>query len=225
MQLQPITAALPVEVLEDPAFLQPGAEIVARVAAAASPGDGQGLLSLAGFLVPVRLPPEIETGTRLPLLVEERDAATVVLRIRKAPESPPPAPAFTGALAGSGDADLLRAALALVPQGAFLLPDGRAASVAVGEEDGGDGRRAFSARVVVDSAALGPVEIRLRLESGLASAHVVVEPRAEAVARAAAPQLAEAVARATSAACTVSLAARPPQAARPTFSLDFDAYA
>lgn len=228
MQLQAITTTVPPELLDDPSFLQPGAQVVARVAAAASAGDGRGLLSLAGFLIPARLPPEAEAGLRLPLVVAARTGDTLVLRVRAEGTAPDArgevAAPFAGALAASGDGDLLRAALVLSPTGTFRLPDGNAASVDVEAEPGAaDG--AAVARVVVASPTVGPVEIRLRLDGAGASAHVVVDAAAEALARAAVPELAERVARATQARCSVSVEGRAAATARPTLSLDFDAYA
>lgn len=231
VQLQAITTTVPLDLLDDPSFLQPGAQVVARVAAAASAGDGRGLLSLAGFLIPARLPPELEAGTRLPLEVAARTAEALVLRVRgegaQQPQEQSDGPGSTplaGALAASGDGELLRAALVLSPSGAFRLPDGSAASVALEDDDGGD-RSASVARVVVASPALGPVEIRLRLDDAGASAHVVVDPGAEPFARAAMPDLADRVSRTVQARCSVSLERRAAAAPPPALSLDFDAYA
>lgn len=227
MQLQAVTTALPVEVLEDPSFLQPGAEIVARVAAAASPGGGHGLLALAGFLLPARLPPELAAGTRLPLVVAGRDADTLVLRVRadgqpRGQDAAPP-DAFAGALAASGDGELLQAALVLSPGKPLALPDGGRAAVSLDGGRPGGGRA--SARVVVHSPRLGPIEIRLRLGDAEAAAHVVVDPAAAPVAWAAAPELSDRVGRVSAAPCRVTLEKRSPDGPAPSLALDFDAYA
>jgi hypothetical protein len=76
---------------------------------------------------------------------------------------------------------------------------------------------------VLHSAALGPIEVRLRLGGGMLGASVVVDRAAEADARAAAPELAAALARAVEATPVVEVAARkarPPAAPRVEESLD-----
>ncbi len=216
--------------------LHVGSELVARVAV--GPGaDGRGVLSLAGFLHPARLPAGVREGDKLRLRVAGADAGTLLLRLAGDEASSAPgvsAPRVAGALAVRGDGELLRAALELAgAAGAFALPDGSSARVALDDgsskRGGGEGDEPAEASVLLHSPALGPIEVRVRLEAAGVSAVVGVEPgRAEDLAQAGAADLISALERATARPAVVSVAAREaeerrPDPPRPTDV--FDAYA
>src|SRR5581483_7867586 len=118
-----------------------------------------------------------------------------------------------------GEPKLVEVANALQQPGLALpLPNGDALTLHVDADEAGDGGAQRGAEgeaaFVLHSAALGPIEVRLRLGGGALGVGVVVEPDAEAEARAAAPALAQALARATGAQPTVEVGARR-AAARP----------
>lgn len=206
-------------VVEDGLLLRLGAEVVARVVSSPANG-GRGLLALAGALVRAELPAGLQAGMRLPLVVDGADAGRVVLKVRReaaAAEEEGAALQLASALALRGDGDMLRAALALAG-GALPLPGGRAATVEVDPDDsgGGGGAEAASARLVLHSPTLGPIEIRLGLAAGVLDARVLVEPgEAAALAAEAAPELARALERAAPGAARVDVASRAATESRP----------
>lgn len=205
-------------VVEDGLLLRLGAEVVARVVSSPANG-GRGLLALAGALVRAELPAGLQAGMRLPLVVDGADAGRVVLKVRReaaAAEEEGAALQLASALALRGDGDMLRAALALAG-GALPLPGGRAATVEVDPDDsGGGGAEASSARLVLHSPTLGPIEIRLGLAAGVLDARVLVEPgEAAALAAEAAPELARALERAAPGAARVDVASRAATESRP----------
>lgn len=71
-------------------------------------------------------------------------------------------------------------------------------------------RAAGEAAFVLRSAAIGPIEVRLRLGPGAVRAAVVVEPGLAALARERAPELAGALQRAGCRPAAVRVAERPP---------------
>lgn len=196
--------------------LEPGAELVARVVAAAD-GGGRGTIALAGAVIPARLPRGVQAGQTLRLQVVRADPSEVVVRIR--PEGDPAgrhaaaAAQVAGALAVSGDADALRAALALAGREPMWLPDGGAASVAVEADAAPSGRRAATgvAAFVLHSPALGAIEVRIALAPGGVRAGVVTAPgeAAEAAERGL-DELQGRLAAATGRPAAVAVSPRPP---------------
>ena len=195
--------------------LEPGAELVARVVTA--DGSGRGTIALAGAVIPARLPRGVGAGHTLHLQVVRADPSEVVVRIR--PEAGAPgrdaaaAAQAAGSLAVSGDADALRAALALTGGEPMWLPDGGAASVAVEPDAAPAGGRASSgvAAFVLHSPALGAIEVRITLAPGGVRAAVVTAPgeAAEAAERRL-EQLQDRLAGATGRPVAVAVSARPP---------------
>src|SRR4051794_15194328 len=119
MQLSAVTARLLIAnafaIEEKP--LRAGADVVARVLAAPT-GGGSGLLSLAGSPVHARLPAGLLEGQKITLtVVGVNEAGELVVRLKPGQpgaEADEKATArFAGALAASGDGELLKAALAL----------------------------------------------------------------------------------------------------------------
>jgi hypothetical protein len=213
--------------------LRVGSEVAVRVVAA-PPQGGQGAISLAGQLLRAQLPPGLAANQKLAVQVARGEGNEVVLKVLHDPQAERGDVARTaGALAVSGDPKLVQVAAELQQPGLALpLPNGDALTLQVlpepeeqerGARPGGDaeGEAAF----VLHSAALGPIEVRLRLGGGVLGVGVVVDPSAEADARAAAPELASALARATGAAPVVEVASRkaPPPAPRVEESLDVHA--
>jgi hypothetical protein len=223
--------------------LAPGMELAVRVhEAPASPGGGRGVISLAGMLVPARLPEGVAPGQRLLVRVVAGTHDEVTLRIQQDEEAAAaPGPGAlaraAGALATSGDGELVQVAVALQPQGLALpLGNGDVLALSVpsaGEEEGdtdpeGSDESHGEAAFVLHSVALGPIAVRLRLAGDSASVHVAVEPEAEDLARAAADELRDGVERATGASTSVSIASRTPAEARPVpppVASSLDAYA
>jgi hypothetical protein len=241
MEIATLTRQTSAGLLLESLELAPGMELAARVHEA-PPGGGRGVISLAGLLVPARLPADVAPGQRLVVRVVAAAHGEVTLRIQQ-DEAAQAAPAAgvlaraAGALATSGDAQLVQAAVALQPQG-LALPLGNgdvlALEVPVANEDEAGAERVRSDRpggeaaFVLHSGALGPIAVRLRLAAGSVSVHVSVEPEAEEVAHAAAAELREGVERATGAPTAVAIAARAPDAARPfppPIASSLDAYA
>ncbi len=165
-----------------------GSEVVARVVALPGAG-GRGLISLAGALLAAQLPAGVRAGETLRLRVERADAAEVVLRLlgdegvrtgEGAAER-----RFVASLAVSGDGALLRAALELTGGAALPLPGHAGAEVAVDPDGGvpdGESRTAHTARFVLHSPALGPIEVSLRLDAGGVHASVTTDAGAGAAA-------------------------------------------
>jgi hypothetical protein len=214
--------------------LRVGSEVAVRVVAA-PPQGGQGAISLAGQLLRAQLPPGLAPDQKLAVQVARGEGNEVVLKVLHEPqqgsEQRGEVARTAGALAVSGDPKLVQVAAQLQQPGLALpLPNGDALALQVypdgddeadGEqrEAGGEGEAAF----VLHSAALGAIEVRLRLGGGVLGVGVVVEPRAAADARAALPELTAALARATRATPVVEVAARktaPPPAPRVEESLD-----
>jgi hypothetical protein len=228
-------------------LLRVGSVVAATVRQPPPPQGGPGLLSLAGQLLPAKLPPGLEAGQQIRLRVQDVAVERVVLQVvdeaaeaetaesgQGAATDPSrgPTPHAAGALAVAGDGQLVRVAQALTPPGLALpLPNGDAVELAIADEEaaGADGAGGGSeAGFVLHSAAFGPIEVRLRLAGGAIGATVSVGAGALPTFRAAAPDLASALARATGAAPQVSVAARPPAAAkpgRPEVAGGLDAYA
>jgi hypothetical protein len=214
--------------------LRVGSEVAVRVVAA-PPQGGQGAISLAGQLIRAQLPPGLAANQKLAVQVARGEGNEVVLKVlheaQPAPEQRGEVARTAGALAVSGDPKLVQVADQLQQPGLALpLPNGDALALRVegDEQSGAEERRgaAGEAAFVLHSAALGPIEVRLRLGGGALRVGVVVDPAAEADARAAAPELVAALARATEATPSVEVAARrtaPPPAPRVEESLDVHA--
>jgi hypothetical protein len=201
--------------------LQPGAELVARVVT--SDGGGRGTIALAGAVIPVRLPRSVAAGQTLRLQVVRADPSEVVVRIRHEPATAAAHAATmaqaAGALAVSGDADLLRAALALAGGQPLWLPDGGAAAVAVDPDEaaGSQGEAAGVAAFVLHSPALGPIEVHITLAPGGVRARVVTAPGdATARAQVGMDELREGLATATGRPAAVDVLPRPAGAPTPT---------
>jgi hypothetical protein len=214
--------------------LRAGADLVVRVVQA-PPEGGKGLVTLAGQLLEARLPPDLAPGQTLPVKIVDANAQQVLLRVRDDVSAPPAEHTAhaTGALAVSGDPQLVKAAVVLAPPGLALpLPNGDALQLAVQpdaeDEGGGDGQGGAEAAFVLHSAELGPIEVRLRLDGGTVVANVAVDEGALPEAQAALPSLAAALERATGTAPRVGVAARAadaPAPARPRVAEGLDAYA
>jgi hypothetical protein len=195
--------------------LEPGAEMVARVVAAAD-GSGRGTIALAGAVVPARLPHGVAAGQTLRLQVVRADPSQVVVRIRPEAASPADDAAklaqAAGGLAVSGDGDLLRAAMALAGQQPLWLPDGGAASVEVDPDAAGGGEEGAAgvAAFVLHSPELGAIEVRIALAAGGVRAGVVTPPGAAAArAQDALGELRDRLAAATGRPAAVAVSARP----------------
>ena len=232
-QLEPIAliARAAAAALAGELELHVGDEVVARVATAPGP-DGRGVISLAGFLHPARLPGGLREGQKLRLQVAGAEEGALLLRLVEDDTGSAASPArVAGALALKGDGELLRAAIALAPGAAFALPDGSSACVAFEEESPASraGDETATASVLLHSPALGPIEVRLYLDAAALAAIVTVEPgRATDVADRAAPELAAALERAVSRPASVSVSARSAEESRPQPPRPedvFDAYA
>jgi hypothetical protein len=235
-QVAAAAAAELVEALE----VAPGEELAVRVHAAPADG-GRGVLSLAGRLIAAQLPAGLQEGQRLTVRVLESRPDEVVLRVLAHEQADAPAAGqlarAAGALAATGDPQLVRIAADLQPPGLALpLPNGDALELALprpGDEDeedehGGRTGGAAEASFVLHSALLGPIAVRLRLAGGLVGADVSVAPGAEPLAAAAADELRTALERATGAHATVAVAARPEAdqaVAAPRVEGSLDAYA
>jgi hypothetical protein len=215
--------------------LRPGAEVVARIVEAPRDG-GRGLVSLAGRLLEARLPANLTAGSTLPLQVVEATPEQVVLRVRddSQPRTPDHLGHAAGALAVSGEPQLVRAADVLAPPGLALpLPNGDALELRVdpdetAEQDARGGSGGAEAGFVLHSAELGPIEVRVRLDGSTVGATVSVEERALPEARAALPALTASLARVSGAVPRVSVAARAAGEAKPApprVAEGLDAYA
>ena len=226
-------------VLLDELALRPGADLVARVAVAPANG-GRGVISLAGVLLSAQLPAGLAAGQRLPVRVVRAGGDEVLLKLR--PEAAPaeatqagrPIAQAAGSLAVSGDGQLVRVADGLTQPGLALpLPNGDALTLQVAddaqEERGEDaGAASGEASFVLHSAALGPIEARLRMTGGALAVEIVVEPGARRRFAAAVPELLTALERTSTAPALVDVAARRSRTARPArppIEESFDAYA
>src|SRR5690349_9159771 len=194
--------------------LEPGAEMVARVVAAAD-SSGRGTIALGGAVVQARLPHGVAAGQTLRLQVVRADPSQVVVRIRPDAASPGDAARLAqaaGGLAVSGDGDLLRAAMALAGQQPLWLPDGGAASVEVAPDAAGGGEQGAAgvAAFVLHSPELGAIEVRIALAPGGVRAGVVTAPGAAAArAQGALGELRDRLAAATGRPAAVAASARP----------------
>lgn len=216
--------------------LRAGADLVVRVHEA-PPDGGRGIVSLAGQLLQARLPPNLAPGQTLAVRIVEASEEQVVLRVRDdgQPRAAGHAAHAAGALAVAGDPQLVKVATALVPpELALPLPNGDALELAVQPdaeqaEGGGDGRPGGGeAAFVLHSAALGPIEVRVRLDGGTVTASVGVDEAALPLARAALPELAASLERVTGSTARIGLGARPPEQpgpAPPRVAEGLDAYA
>lgn len=215
--------------------LREGAEVVVRVVQS-PPDGGKGLVTLAGRLLEARLPPSLAPGQTLPVKVVQANGDQVLLRVRDdVPAAPPERTAHAaGALAVSGQPDLVKAATLLAPPALALpLPNGDALQLAVqpdaeDEQGGATGEGGAEAAFVLHSAELGPIEVRLRLDGGTVVANVAVDDAALPEAQTALPSLVDALQRASGAPPRVGLAARgaaDPAPARPPVAEGLDAYA
>lgn len=217
-------------------LLRAGSDVVVRVQAVPQIG-GKGIVSLAGLLLEARLPANLRPGQTLPVRVVSASEEQIVLRIRDDAGSRTPTHAAhaAGALAVSGDPDLVRVSTALAPPGLALpLPNGDALTLAVDPDDGsdaesgsrrsGEGEAAF----VLHSAELGPIEVQLRLTGGAIAATVRVDAETLPLATAAKPALAVALERATGTPAQISLSGRDSERERPVappVAEGLDAYA
>jgi hypothetical protein len=200
--------------------LRAGSELAVRVAAA-PPEGGRGVVSLAGLLLRAQLPPGLAEGQKLAVRVVKAEQGELVLKVLAdgpaAPERAEVARA-AGALAVSGEPKLVEVANALQQPGLALpLPNGDALTLNVQPDEEADGREpgdpGGEAAFVLHSAAVGPIEVRLRLGAGTLAVGVVVDPAAEPAAQAAAPALAQALARVTKMRPAVEI--RPREGAAP----------
>jgi hypothetical protein len=203
--------------------LRAGANVVVRVHEA-PPQGGKGVISLAGLLVQARLPANLTPGQTLAVKVVAASDDQVVLEVQSDQDAHPATQTThaVGALAVSGDPDLVRVATALAPPDLALpLPNGDALTLRVDSDDDAaeerrDGEpRGGEAAFILHSSALGPIEVRLRLDGGRIAATVAVDQAALPQAQAAAPELARALERATGGPAQVSLAGRAPDERRP----------
>lgn len=164
--------------------LREGATVVARVLEAASADDGMGFLSLAGVKVRAQLPPSLQNGAQLRLLVTGTIDDKVVLRLLHAQteNATRDVPARVVArLATQGDGELLRAANALAG-GLLSLPGGLVVAIHPDEEPVPEGEPETSddqpraMRLVIHSPSLGALELRVALLGGRLGVGVTAEP-------------------------------------------------
>src|SRR5262245_15886036 len=126
MEIAALTRQSAAGALLDALELAPGMELAVRVhEAPASPGPGRGVISLAGMLLPARLPEGVSPGQRLTVRVVAGARDEVTLRIEQdeaAAGTPAPGALAraAGALATSGDGQLVQVAVALQPHGLAL---------------------------------------------------------------------------------------------------------
>jgi hypothetical protein len=199
--------------------LREGSEVVVRVLQAPA-GGGRGLLSLAGRQIPAELPAGLHEGERLRVVVKSRGSDTVALRIVRSGEAERghELGRLAGALAVSGDPELVRVALALAG-GAPVLPGGGAGSVRIDADASAErepGSAAAHARVTLHSPELGPIEIALALTPSAVTAAVRTEPgRPSVLAREASAQLGQALERSTGRRAGVTVTARRADERRP----------
>ena len=216
-----------------PLALALGKELAARVLAAPE-GGGRGLISLAGIVLEARVPAGLEAGRVLRLQVTRADVEEVVVRI-VSEGSEHLDGAATGRVAGElalrGDADLLRAALALA-DGPLWLPGGAAVTVTVDPDGHGEGpgsgpAAGGEAAFTLHFPHLGAIEVRLHLGPGGVRAGVVTPPgQTSELAESALPELVAALARATGRPATAAVSPRAPSGPSPTPpSGAFDGYA
>jgi hypothetical protein len=227
VQITRLGVELARDLATDELFLREGAEVVVRVLQA-PPGGGRGLISLAGRRIAAQLPPGLAEGQRLQVTVEARGADQLLLRIVTGGEPASVvdhAGRLAAALALTGEADLLRVALAL-SGGAVLLPGGGAAAMEVDPEGASPGRedgQPAHARLTLHSPELGPIEIALALTPTSISAAVIVEPgRACELAQGARPELVEALERAAACPAGASVVSRAPTERRPAPPIPVD---
>lgn len=199
MQLSPITAKLLLATAfaVEETSLRPGSEVVARVMTA-PPGGGAGLLSLAGAKVHARVPPGLTEGQKLTLtVVGLSESGEVILRAR-----------HDGERVEDAEDALFRVT------GWIPLPGEAAAQIAVRPDEEGDGgeerRESGEAVVTVDGAALGPIELRLRLAGGALRVSVTVSAPALEGAEAARRELATSLERGTGLPTVVEIRSREP---------------
>jgi len=129
--------------------LRPGASVMARVA---SRGEAHGVLVLAGIPLTAKLPAGIEAGATLKLQVEEVTPERVVLRL-----------------------DTQGAAAPTAPPAPPLDPP----RVAVGEPPRrrpGSGEDEASVSLAFQSAALGRLDLRVDLATGIVDVGVMAPP-------------------------------------------------
>jgi hypothetical protein len=193
-----------------------GAEVVLLVKEAPAEG-GSGVVTLAGYSLGVQLPPGLSPGQTLAARVVAASSNQLLLRLIGDPE-PEPAGALArvaGALAVSGDAELVVAACALAPpEFALPLPSGDALSVSEWAGGEGPGAEATEVMFVLHSALIGPIAVRLRLAGGVVAAEVEVEREVLALACGCANELGAALERATGRPARVGVAVRGARASR-----------
>jgi hypothetical protein len=238
MEVTTLARQMAAGVLLEELALRPGADLAVRVHAAL-PNGGRGVISLAGILLSAQLPAGLAPGQRLAVRVVRSHGDEVLLQLRSeaagAGSGAAGRPAqVAGMLALAGDGQLVQVANGLQQPGLALpLPNGDALTLQIaeepdGDEDAGSGEDGHEASFVLHSAALGPIEARLRLVGGAVTVEVVVEAAARKRFAAAAPALAEALERATAAPARVDVAARRGRQVRPAqprVDEGFDAYA
>lgn len=134
--------------------LSPGAVLAARVL---ERSGARGMLSLAGGRLPAELPESLRPGDSVRLRVEEVGAERILLRVVEPPSQAAPPAALVLPLPGDGHAGL---------------------DVRV-EPDGGVGERSsWTVDVAYESAATGPIDLRLTLDATALRAEIDIAPGA-----------------------------------------------
>jgi len=161
--------------------LREGASVVARVAAREA---GHGVIVLAGVPLVARLPPEIEAGQTLHLVIADVTPEQVTLRL-------------------DHQAMLANAPTPPLPPPAELVVEEPPRRAPGGDEESATVALAF------DSAVLGRLDLQVDLARGTVSARVTVPPGAShELAREAAGRLQDALADRTGRAAQVHVTAR-----------------
>jgi len=172
--------------LETPELrISPGRALMARVVRADA-ATGRGALSIAGAMIEAQLPEHVKAGDNLRLIVREVGAERVVLTLS---DQPP----------------------AAIAPAAVPLPGGGHVQVTE-REPGGPGASGDAVHTVTvryDAPALGPVDLRFRLDAGsLALAVTTVSGDPLTRAQAAAGALRAALAQNLDRSVTVTVSAR-----------------
>jgi hypothetical protein len=148
--------------------LMPGRALMARVARA--DGAGRGSLSIAGFIVQAELPPDVQPGQDLRLIVREVSPERILLSLSGADH------VQTGQAAGAQQPSASQLAVMPPP---IPLPGGGTVQVSEREARGGDrggGPADQTLTLRYDAPALGAVDLRFVLDPETLGLSISVAP-------------------------------------------------
>lgn len=184
----------------------PGRAMMARVVATV-PG-GRGTLSIAGYLLDAELPPEIQAGQDLRLIVRDVSSERVLLGVSEehpADTASPQPQAAPHSAAPAPDTP------APPPAIAIPLPGGGTLEVTEREAHPGSGRRSGSQTIAVryHAPALGPLDLRVQLDPAALRVSLTLDRGAPLeLARAGSAELRDALTAAVNRPASVTVAPR-----------------